>query len=185
MRGKQSAAKRWWSKRRVDNFHVWFLLVTSGITRCLSFLAPWDPLSTAVWVDSITRFFHFIYLILAVAWFLKSSQVDCPARCIFFVPPLRCTCDGLLSWSLSSWYHTSSAAVKVKCLLTWPPCIIDCGVTWCARVRMHVTLWLHTAGSVGVVWKHLQFQDPVGAWLYRAGFISGSFWKGRVELFGV
>lgn len=104
---------------------------------------------------------------------------------LFFVPLLPCTCDGLLSWSLSSWYHTSSAAVKVKCLLTWPPCIIDCGVTWCACVRMHVTLWLHTAGSVGVVWKHLQLQDPVGAWLYRAGFISVSLWMGRVELFGV
>lgn len=46
----------------------------------------------------------------------------------YFVPFSTCTCDGLLSRSLSSQHHSSSAGVKVKDLLTWPPRIIDCGV---------------------------------------------------------
>lgn len=73
-------------------------------------------------------------------------------------------------------HHSSSVGVKVKDLLTWPPRIIDCGVTRCDCVRMHVTLWLHTAGSAGVVWKHLQFKGPLGALLYSAGFVSFLFW---------
>lgn len=94
----------------------------------------------------------------------------------FFVQFSTCTCDGLLSRSLSPRHHSSSAGVKVKDLLTWPPRIIDCGVARCNCVRMHVTLWLHTTGSVGVVWKHLQFKGPLGASLYSAGFISFLFW---------
>lgn len=100
---------------------------------------------------------------------------------VFFVPFSTCTCDGLLSHSLSSRHHSSSAGVKVKDLLTWPPRIIDCGVTLRDCVRTHVTLWLHTAGSVGVVWKHLQFRGPLGASLYSAGFISFLFWMGRED----
>lgn len=99
----------------------------------------------------------------------------CRARWVFFVPFPTRAWDGLLSRSLSSRYHTSSAAVKVKCLLTWPPRIIDCGVTRCACVRMHVTLWLHTAGSVGIVWKHLQFKGPGGSLALQC-----RLWKRRI-----
>lgn len=64
----------------------------------------------------------------------------CRAVWVFSGPFSTCTCAGLLSRSLSSRYHSSSAGVKVKDLLTWPPRINDCDVTRCDRVRMHVTL---------------------------------------------
>lgn len=80
-----------------------------------------------------------------------------------FVPFSTCTCDRLLSRSLSPGHHPSSAGVKVKDLLTWPPRITDCGVKRRDRVRMHVTLWLRVAASVGAEWKHLQFKGPVGS----------------------
>lgn len=80
-----------------------------------------------------------------------------------FVPFSTCTCDRLLSRSLSPGHHPSSAGVKVKDLLTWPPRITDCGVKRRDRVRMHVTLWLRVAASVGAEWKHLQFKGPAGS----------------------
>lgn len=63
----------------------------------------------------------------------------------FFHPPFStCTCACLLSHSLFSQHHSSSAGLKVKDLLTWPPHITDCGVTrvWLCKDACH-TLAAH------------------------------------------
>ena len=105
-------------------------------------------------------------------WIFSTEQDESFSFCTFST----CTTAGLLSQSHSSRHHSSSTGVKVKGLFTWPPRIIDCGITQCDCVRMHVTLLLHSTGSAGMVWKHLQFKGPLGARLYTAGFISFLFW---------
>lgn len=60
---------------------------------------------------------------------------------LFFLnaPFSTCTCAGLLSHSLFSQHHSSSAGLKVKDLLTWPPHITDCSVTrvWLCKDACH------------------------------------------------